>query len=125
MQQIVINLVTNAIKFTPAGGQVVVCVPESRDFPALDAKTRLCVRDTGIGIPTDKHALIFDPFVQINQQLTRTAGGVGLGFAISRRLARDMGGDLTVQSAEGSGAEFVIELLMPSGLAMAAEESRP
>ena len=68
------------------------------------------VRDTGIGIPTDKLASIFEPFVQLDGGLTRTSQGTGLGLAISRDLARAMQGDLVVHSEEGRGAEFVLTL---------------
>jgi signal transduction histidine kinase len=68
------------------------------------------VSDTGIGIPTDKLTSIFDPFVQINTRLTRTEEGIGLGLAISRDLARGMGGELTVESREGVGSTFTLTL---------------
>jgi len=68
------------------------------------------VRDTGIGIAADKLAMIFEPFVQVRADLTRTAEGAGLGLAISRDLARGMGGDLTVESTPGAGSTFTLAL---------------
>jgi len=103
-QQILVNLVTNAIKFTPAGGKIAIaCVADA-------GSVRLTVTDTGIGIPADKLPSIFEPFVQVDTRLTRTHEGVGLGLAISRDLARAMGGDLTVESRVGEGSCFTLTL---------------
>jgi signal transduction histidine kinase len=68
------------------------------------------VRDTGIGIPPDQLGRIFEPFVQVRADLTRTAEGTGLGLAISRDLARGMGGDLTAESEPGVGSTFTLTL---------------
>ena len=104
LQQIVLNLLTNAIKFTPAGGSILV---EARG--AAD-RVHISVRDTGIGIPRDRLHLIFDPFVQIDRALNRPGEGVGLGLAISRDLATGMGGELSVSSVIGEGSVFTITL---------------
>jgi signal transduction histidine kinase len=105
--QIFINLLTNALKFTPEGGEVVVnCV-------TTDQYAEIQVSDTGIGIEASKLEVIFEPFVQVNQQLTRANNGVGLGLAISRELARGMGGDLTAASLVGVGSTFTLRLLHP------------
>jgi len=81
----------------------------------------LQVSDTGIGIPADKHESIFDPFVQVHRNLTRSTEGTGLGLAISRDLARGMGGDLSVESAVGNGSTFSLRLQAAStGAALAA-----
>jgi len=115
--QILSNLLMNAVKFTPAGGRISL---------ASDTGTRggkevvhLHVRDTGRGIPADKIDAIFEPFVQVERGLTRTTEGIGLGLAISRSLARDMGGDLSVVSNIGSGSIFTLTLPreddLPSG----------
>ncbi len=106
VQQIVINLLSNALKFTPAGGRV--CVEARRGD---DAGTLLLgVADTGIGIPPEKQASVFDPFVQVDMSRTRGSEGSGLGLAISRDLARGMGGDLAVESTPGEGSTFTLTL---------------
>lgn len=107
LQQVILNLLSNAVKFTPSGGRIVVgAAPHATD----DNLVEIRVRDTGIGIPADKLASIFEPFVQLDGGLTRTSQGTGLGLAISRDLARAMEGDLVVHSEEGQGAEFVLTL---------------
>jgi len=104
LQQIVLNLLTNAVKFTPSGGRIEL------DAEAADHEVRIRVRDTGRGIPEDQLVHVFEPFVQVDSQLTRTQEGVGLGLAISRDLARGMGGDLTAESTPGVGSEFTLAL---------------
>lgn len=107
--QILVNLLTNAMKFTPSGGSVtVVCT-------TADGATLIEISDTGIGVDESKLESIFEPFVQVNQQLARSSGGVGLGLAISRELARGMGGDLTVRSVVGQGSTFTLRLLATAG----------
>ncbi|HEX6746552.1 MAG TPA: PAS domain-containing sensor histidine kinase [Longimicrobium sp.] len=106
VQQIVINLLSNALKFTPAGGRVRVDAARAGEGDA--ARVLLRVADTGIGIPPDKQASVFDPFVQVDMSRTRGSEGSGLGLAISRDLARGMGGDLTVESAVGRGSTFTL-----------------
>jgi signal transduction histidine kinase len=107
LQQILLNLLSNAIKFTEAGGEVRVAVEDG------GAAVRVMVSDTGIGMAPDVVPRIFEPFVQADQRLTRPHEGVGLGLAISRDLARHMGGDLTVVSAPGVGSTFTLSL--PAG----------
>jgi len=102
IQQILINLVSNSIKFTAAGGTIAV------KCERLDGHVSFQVSDTGKGIPGDKLAEIFDPFVQVNPKFTRPQDGVGLGLAISRDLARGMGGDLTATSEVGVGSTFTL-----------------
>ncbi|HUP64599.1 MAG TPA: PAS domain-containing sensor histidine kinase [Thermoanaerobaculia bacterium] len=102
LQQILLNLVTNAIKFTPAGGRVATAAEREGD------RARIRVRDTGPGIPGEYLDRIFEPFTQV--ETTQANQGVGLGLAISRELARAMGGDLTVESLLGKGSTFTIEL---------------
>src|SRR5688572_5977523 len=104
VRQIFINLLSNAVKFTPPGGHITLHCQPGAEAVAFH------VSDTGIGIAADKMASIFEPFVQINTRLTRTEEGVGLGLAISRDLARGMGGDLTVRSREGVGSTFTLTL---------------
>ena len=104
LRQILVNLLSNAVKFTDRGGRV------DLGCEAAAATVRIVVRDTGIGIAADQLERIFEPFVQVRADLTRTAEGTGLGLAISRDLARGMGGDLTVRSAIGEGSTFTITL---------------
>jgi signal transduction histidine kinase len=106
VQQIVINLLSNAIKFTPAGGSVRVRARR----PDGPGAVLLSVEDTGIGIPSEKQASVFDPFVQVDMSRTRRSEGSGLGLAISRDLARGMGGDLQVESIVGEGSTFTLTL---------------
>lgn len=105
VQQILLNLLTNAVKFTPAGGTL--CIEGSEDA----TRSYLRVIDTGLGIPADMLEQIFEPFVQVDASKSRSAEGTGLGLAISRDLARGMGGDLQVESAIGSGSTF--QLVLP------------
>ena len=102
--QILVNLLSNAIKFTPPGGRLVL------DCSATQDTVLLRVGDTGIGIPPDKHEIIFEPFVQVIGGSLRAEAGVGLGLSISRGLARAMHGDLTVESTLGEGARFTLTL---------------
>src|SRR5438105_322303 len=116
VRQILINLLSNAVKFTEAGGNVSLDCGTTGE-PDVEARLSECplwvyfrVRDTGIGIPPDHLPTIFDPFVQVETGHTRTSDGSGLGLTISRRLARLMGGDLTVRSTIGNGSVFTLWL---------------
>ena len=102
--QILVNLLSNAIKFTPAGGEISAECAVARD------SVNLTVSDTGIGISADKLETMFEPFVQLKEGLAHREGGVGLGLAISRDLARAMKGDLTVESSEGKGSRLTLSL---------------
>jgi signal transduction histidine kinase len=104
LRQIILNLLTNAIKFTLPGGHI------SLTCRVLSGTVALSISDTGRGIPASKLQTIFDPFVQIGRGLTSNDDGVGLGLAISRDLAVGMAGDLTVRSVEGEGSTFVLTL---------------
>jgi hypothetical protein len=115
-RQILVNLLSNAVKFTPTGGRITIEIAHSQ---TPDADTRLQpsrpymsfrVTDTGAGIPAEKLLSIFDPFVQAETGHSRTREGSGLGLTISRRLARLMGGDLTVKSTVGTGSTFTLWL---------------
>ncbi len=119
-RQILANLLSNAVKFTPPGGSVRVTCALAETLPT-DAQAgkaseqrgpwvRVRVTDTGIGIAEDQQRTVFEPFVQVEQGTTRTHGGTGLGLTISRRLARLMGGDLTLESRPGEGATFSLWL---------------
>lgn len=108
LRQILLNLLSNAIKFTEPGGRVTIDVRPSAERP--NELACIDVRDTGSGIPAGRLASIFDPFVQVDRQLTEINRGTGLGLAISRDLARGMGGDLTVESQLGEGSSFTLHL---------------
>src|SRR5439155_2589317 len=99
LRQILLNLLSNAIRHTPSGGRITL------DAAAISTHAlRIRVRDTGPGIPDDMHEQIFEPFVQLDRSLSRPNEGIGLGLAISRDLARGMGGELTVESDAHAGA---------------------
>jgi PAS domain S-box-containing protein len=115
MEQVVLNLLTNAVKFTDPGGRVELW------WEAEGRWARIHVCDTGRGIPADKLEAIFEPFVQVDPALTRSAEGTGLGLAISRDLARAMRGDLAARSTVGEGSTFTLTL--PLGDPVAAELS--
>jgi len=105
VQQILLNLLANAMRFTPSGGAVDV------DWRIENDALLVHVRDTGPGIPEDKAEQIFEPFVQLRAPGSVPSGGTGLGLAISRDLAQAMGGDVRVTSAVGVGSVFT--LLLP------------
>ncbi len=104
LQQILLNLVTNAVKFTEQGG-VAIAVRCEAETPA-DIVLRLSVEDTGIGIPPDAQRRIFEPFEQADSSTTRRHGGTGLGLAICKRLVELMGGGIAVESTPGVGSRF-------------------
>ena len=114
VRQVLINLIANAVKFTPPGGQVTVSSDISQDSPSADGErgphARVMVQDTGPGVPAEHLEKIFEPFVQGDAALTREQGGTGLGLAISRRLARLMGGDITVDGQRSGGSSFILWL---------------
>jgi PAS domain S-box-containing protein len=104
VEQIMLNLLSNAIKFTGENGEIEV------QFEASGERASIQVRDNGIGIEPDEIDRIFEPFVQVGRSLTSHHQGAGLGLAISRDLARAMGGDLEAESAAGAGAAFTLTL---------------
>ncbi|MBA3889698.1 MAG: GAF domain-containing protein [Gemmatimonadaceae bacterium] len=108
--QVLLNLVSNAAKFTAAGGTVVVDCVDRADGTGDPGVVFVRVSDSGVGIPDDKWESIFEPFVQVDASPAGRLGGTGLGLAISRDLVRGMGGDLRVRSTLGAGSSFTIAL---------------
>jgi CheY-like chemotaxis protein len=103
LRQVLLNLLNNAIKFTPSGQ---VAVSLDRDRGNGQDLLRFTVRDTGIGIPKDKQSRLFQRFSQVDSSASRQFGGTGLGLAISKRLVDLMGGEIGVTSEPGSGSAF-------------------
>jgi signal transduction histidine kinase len=102
IKQVLLNLVTNAIKFSPVGGYV--------NAKHHDGGLKIIVKDAGIGIKPEDLARVFEPFVQADQGTARRFGGIGLGLAIARKIARLHGGDIVLESQPGAGtaAHFVL-----------------
>jgi signal transduction histidine kinase len=103
--QILLNLVSNAIKFTPGNGSITIAASADSNSSVI-----IRVQDSGPGIAPGNIERIFEPFVQIDKSLTRENPGSGLGLAISRELARAMGGDITVDSEPNRGSTFALTL---------------
>ncbi|WP_349810831.1 CHASE domain-containing protein [Xanthomonas dyei] len=124
INQVLVNLVGNAIKFTEQG-EVVLSV---RRFPSGDpnkVKLLFSVRDTGIGISKEKQSLIFSPFLQADTSTSRRYGGSGLGLTISRRLIELMGGELEVESVPGRGSEFYFVVTLEKAAPPKAQQDLP
>ena len=123
LQQIVLNLLTNAVKFTDSGGSITLSAK-----PAGNC-IEISVADTGAGIPAEKLERIFDPFVQAERRLNQPVQGVGLGLAISRDIAHAMSGEITVESTVGQGSKFTLSLpkaprMDPAEVAKAAADAQ-
>ena len=122
LRQVLINLLGNAVKFTPDNGTVsyqMVC-KERKNGKAL---VHFSVRDTGIGIPEKAQLTLFQPFQQADNQITQKYGGTGLGLAISKNIVQMMGGDIAINSAEGAGSDFFFDLWLEETGAPQARES--
>jgi len=105
LRQIIVNFLANAMKFTPKGGRIRVGA-ERRD-----GLVRIWVSDTGVGIPDDQIASVFEPFFQVERGTTRRYPGIGLGLAIARDFAQAMNGELRLESTVGSGSVASVLLL--------------
>jgi len=105
IQQILYNLMSNAIKFTPEGGRITL-----RAEPCPPDQVRISVSDTGVGIPDDQKDRIFEKFLQIDGSVSREHGGVGLGLAIAKELTNMLGGTISVASEKGKGSTFSVVL---------------
>ena len=103
VRQMIVNLLTNAVKFTESGTVSVRAATSGQNV-------EITVHDTGIGIAEENLDKVFDPFWQVEQKATRRAGGTGLGLTVTRRLARLLGGDVAVQSSVGEGTTFTITI---------------
>jgi CheY-like chemotaxis protein/anti-sigma regulatory factor (Ser/Thr protein kinase) len=122
IRQVVFNLLSNAIKFTEKGKVTLRLEAALRDSQMVDVT--VSVKDSGIGIPTEKRGMIFETFTQADASTTRKFGGTGLGLAISRKLIERMGGKISVNSMEGKGSTFVVQLpLMICREAVTAESN--
>src|SRR5205823_6815154 len=109
--QVLLNLLANAVKFTERGDvTLLTTVVESS---SAEARVRFEIKDTGIGIASEKQLLIFEPFAQADDSITRVYGGTGLGTTIARNLVALMGGRIGLQSQVGAGTLFWFELALP------------
>lgn len=113
-RQILYNLLNNAVKFTPQGGRVTVEVVVDRDHVAIS------VSDTGIGIPLDKQAAVFDRFYQVGQRQAGGQEGTGLGLAITQRLVEAHGGSIHLKSELGKGSRFTFTIPFTGSAAASA-----
>ncbi len=111
VRQVLVNLVDNAVKYSPSGGRVELSVE------AVDGNVRFAVRDEGLGIPADEQERIFEKFYRLDPAMTRGVGGTGLGLYICHELVRRMGGRIWVESTHGEGSTFSFELpaAVPAG----------
>ncbi len=125
IRQVVMNLVSNAIKFTASGHVLVEVDRRTAGNQKSEATVRIAVHDTGIGIPPDRQVLLFQKFQQVDSSTTRKYGGTGLGLAISRQLVEAMGGTITLVSQEGEGSSFAFDILLPLDLRDQANLTRP
>jgi signal transduction histidine kinase/ligand-binding sensor domain-containing protein/AmiR/NasT family two-component response regulator len=116
LRQVLINLVSNAVKFTEKGEIHVGVVQLRKDAGTSEIELAFEVRDTGIGIPAEKIEILFKSFSQVDSSTTRKYGGTGLGLAISEKLVLLMGGQITVQSREGEGTIFTFTIRTRAGI---------
>jgi signal transduction histidine kinase len=111
LRQVLVNLLGNAVKFTPAGGRVALsCEPPTADGPLGVEAYRLVVEDTGPGIPEEHQGRIFEAFFQVDASRTREHGGVGIGLAVVKGYVEAHGGRVEVASAPGRGTRFTVHL---------------
>jgi PAS domain S-box-containing protein len=130
LRQVLVNLISNALKFTEEGEVLVsvrtsteqLAAPASRATPGRSVTLEVCVKDTGIGIPADKLDRLFQAFSQVDSSTARRFGGTGLGLAISRRLVEVMGGKLWVESEPGVETRFYFSFSTQAAVPAAAAE---
>lgn len=118
LRQVLLNLVSNAIKFTSQGGVTIKLYPDPE--VGIHAIT-FAVRDTGMGIPLEVQDRLFVPFAQAESSTSRKHGGTGLGLAICKQIIAAMGSDIRIESAQGAGTAFVFSLILPPGQADKSE----
>ena len=106
-RQVLLNVLSNAVKYTPDGGSITTTVARH------DGRVVIAVRDSGVGIAPSDQARVFDDFARVESGYSRSQQGTGLGLALARRLVRLMGGDITLESAPAQGSTFTISL--PAG----------
>lgn len=104
VERIVLNLLSNAVKFTPEGGRINVSIYDK------DNTVVLSVKDNGIGIPPEMKEIIFDRFIQVDNTSTRDREGSGIGLSLVRSLVEMHGGTISVNSKQGEGSEFIVEI---------------
>ncbi|MDP1631793.1 MAG: ATP-binding protein [Caulobacter sp.] len=121
LHQMLLNLISNALKFTAAGG---VSVRVSVD-PEASSRIAIAVSDTGAGISAEVQGRLFQPFTQADASTSRLHGGTGLGLAITRQLARMMDGDVTLESTVGLGSTFTLQVSLPEADVAALARTRP
>jgi len=112
LKQVLNNLISNAVKFTPENGQIDINI-ELKSIKNNKAHIKFSVKDSGIGIPKNKIKTIFDPFSQADDTIGRKFGGTGLGLAISQEYIRLMGSKIKIKSKENEGSEFYFDLKLP------------
>lgn len=115
LRQVLLNLLNNALKFTEKGEVVLTVARDVGLVPDGECRLQVSVRDTGIGIPADRQAMLFQSFTQADATTTRRYGGTGLGLAISQRLVDLMGGRIWLESTEGKGTTFRFTIRAPVG----------
>jgi PAS domain S-box-containing protein len=122
LRQILLNLLTNAVKFTPSGKKIVIRLLKILE-EGVSCRIRLSVIDEGIGIANDKIGEVFEMFHQLDGSFTKKYGGTGLGLSITRGLVELMGGTISVKSEPGKGSEFIVELPFEIDFSIPAPES--
>jgi two-component system, NarL family, sensor histidine kinase BarA len=117
IRQVLLNLLGNAVKFTPEGGKVEVAATLAALLPAADSgrAVRISVHDSGIGVPPEHQKRVFDPFFQVDNSSTREYGGTGLGLSIVKRLVEAHGGVVWVESEAGKGSTFAFTVPLAAG----------
>ena len=113
LEQVLINIAGNAVKYTPKGGSISIAAMETEEYPDGKSRYRFAVRDTGIGMSEDFLPHIFESFSRETNSTINKIQGTGLGMAITSRLVKLMGGEISVSSKLGEGSEFVVELTFP------------